>query len=273
MKKQLLFQILSVGIVVLTACLILWACQKEKYPNDIDARIAASPEMEAYIVAGYELQAARNEIQQELNKIDFSKLEFVREADGRLVMHLPTDQAFSFETKLKKLNVTKGVLQSRFPELSAFSLLRSEKIITSCIENSVTVSSTLLNLGFDISLPTKRPGGPEGFEDGMLFLENWVRNPNYVEAMMVVYRDGSSAIYVDPRNTSTQSHITLERTNGLYYYREGGSDSPILFLAHTHQSGPRPSAEDLIEMKKYPGLIGAVYYDGTLTAYDASGLL
>lgn len=128
-------------------------------------------------------------------------------------------------------------------------------------------------MGINVFQPSTKQMKPESFEDNMLFLNNWVSSPGYVEAMMVVYRDGSSAIYIDQRNTNRQSHITLERTNGLYYYRDGGSNSPILFLAHTHQSGPNPSSEDLIEMRKYPGLMGAVYYNGQLKGFNASGSL
>lgn len=246
-NKTLFPKILSVSLLAIVAGAIFWACQKEKFPEDIpDAQIVASLEMEEYIVAGYELRSALNEMQQELKKIDFSKLEFVRDAEGKLVMHLPV-QCRGFEVKLKAFNEKKYKLLQKFPQLSSFASNRRMKIIGTCIQNSVPVSTTLLNMGIDICISTKRPG-METFDDSMLFLSEWVgNNPHYVEAVIIVYRDGSSCIYIDPTNTyKSSTYPPLQHVNGtdLFYYRDGGSDSPILFIGHTHLSGGEPSAKD-----------------------------
>lgn len=117
-------------------------------------------------------------------------------------------------------------------------------------------------------------GLPEPFEDSMEFLGGWTAGSHYVEAHLVVYCDGTSAIVIDPNNTPTSSNITVtRRSDGRYYYPQGGSNSPILVLAHTHQSGPYPSEQDKANCLKTPGLMRAIYHDGTLRGYDENGIL
>lgn len=147
MKTRLLVKVMAASLLAVGAALILWACQKEKYPEDkIDTQIASSAEMENYIVAGYELQAALVEFQKELNKVDFSKLEFVSGTDGKLVMRVPIPHQ-NFIEKLKALNMNRSALQSRFPELAGFALERRNSIIGSCIACSMTVATKLLDTG------------------------------------------------------------------------------------------------------------------------------
>ena len=272
MKTRLPLKVAVASLLTVIVAVILWACQKEKYPDEnIDAEIARSAEMENYIVAGYELQAALNEWQNVLNAIDFSKLEFVPDADGKLVMHVPV-QSLVFDAKLRALNTSRSVLQSRYPELASFVSARRQDIIESCISNSVVVNTKLLDMGINIFQPMTRRIRPELFDDSMLFLNEWTtNNHHYVEAVIVVYRDGSSSIYIDPRNTYKESHYPGIRpgSDGLFYYPEGGSNSAILFVGHTHLSDGDPSATD--RATAVDGLREAVYYNGNFYAYDKNG--
>lgn len=130
MKTGLLAKVWAASLLAVGAALILWACQKEKYPDDtIDVQIAKSAEMENYIIAGYELQAALVEFQKEMNKVDFSKLEFVSGTDGKLVMRVPIPHQ-NFIEKLKALNLNRSALQCRFPE-SAGLPLKEEIVLSS----------------------------------------------------------------------------------------------------------------------------------------------
>lgn len=268
MKKKILISMFFAAVAAIAVIAV--SCQKEKHPDEeLSVAIASSSEMEEYIVSGYELQAAAKEFEKALNQVDWSKLSFVKDEDGREVMRLPV-QSLNFETKLRQFNGRKGALQKRYPQVVSMPLETCSHIIRSCVQRSETVSAKLLDMGINVFQPMTKIR-PEGFEDGMDFLDGWMGTPNYVEAMMVVYRDGSSAIYVDPSNTYNQSHISLEHRGGLYYYPQGGSSSPILFLAHTHQSGPNPSPEDYASAGQTPGLMEAIYYNGNLYGYDASG--
>lgn len=110
MKNHRLGIAAAAAIASIGSMLIVSACQKEQYPDDtIELQIAKSAEMENYIVAGYELQAALNEFQKELNKVDFSKLEFVPGKDGKLVMRVPIPHQ-NFIKKLKALNMNRSAL-------------------------------------------------------------------------------------------------------------------------------------------------------------------
>ena len=271
MNKLRLWIPVAAAIVSIGSVLVFTGCQKEKYSDDnIDAEIAQSSEMENYIVAGYELQAALNEWQNSLNAIDFSKLEFVPDADGKLVMHMPV-QSLVFDAKLRALNTSRSVLQSRYPELASFVSERRQDIIESCISNSVVVNTKLLDMGINIFQPMTRRIRPELFDDSMLFLNEWTtNNHHYVEAVIVVYRDGSSSIYIDPSNTYNQStYPGITQEGDLFYYRGGGSNSPILFVGHTHLSDGEPSAKD--RSTAVDGLREAVYYNGNFYAYDKNG--
>lgn len=96
MKTRLQVKVMAASLLAVGAAVVLWACQKEKYPDDaIDAQIAESVEMENYIVAGYELQTALVEFQKTMNSIDWSQMHYVKDEDGHEVMHLPVKALFS----------------------------------------------------------------------------------------------------------------------------------------------------------------------------------
>lgn len=127
-------------------------------------------------------------------------------------------------------------------------------------------------MGINLFQPTTKVR-PESFDDSMLFLSEWTTtNHHYVEAVIVVYRDGSSCIYIDPSNTyKSSTYPPLKHVNGtdLFYYPEGGSNSPILFIGHTHLSDREASPKD--RETAIDGLREAVYYNGNFYPYDKNG--
>lgn len=272
MKTRLQVKVMAASLLAVGATVVLWACQKEKYPDDaIDAQIAKSVEMENYIVAGYELQTALVEFQKELNKVDFSKLEFVPNAEGIMSLQLPI-QSLVFEAKLNTLNNQKRELHRKFPQLVSFTSERRESIIESCLTNSVVVNTKLLNMGINVMLPSTKGYYPEPWLEGMEFLGGWTAGSNYVEAHAIFFMDGNCVITVDPRNTRDSSHITVHRkTDGQWYHES--SDSPIYILGHTHQTGWIPSQQDMDNCRKTPGLRRGIYFNGELREYNENGIL
>ena len=183
---------------------ILWACQKEKYPDEnIDAEIARSAEMENYIVAGYELQAALNEFQKTMNAIDWSQMHYVKDENGNEVMHLPV-QSLIFEAKLNEFNDKKNILQRKYRRLTSYSQEKCEDMIQYCLENSVTVNTKLLDMGINIFQPiTKFMDDPEELNEAALLdsMGRYTASPTNVEAMFFGHDNGLFDIHIDSSNT------------------------------------------------------------------------
>lgn len=269
MKKSPL-KILFSGALAIATLILCWACQKEQYPDDnCDAQIAASKEMESYIINGFQMQSALDAMQKEFDKVDFTTLKFEKGEDGKMVMHLPINNT-TFEQQLLLFNQSKDALTHKYPQLASFSEDRQAQIIRACFKQSVSVNTALLELNINTFAASKAI--LEDYESSLLFLQQWVRSSNYVEAVIVVYRDGSSSIYIDPRNDATTSYYPpLQHVEGtdLFYYPAGGSNSPILFIGHTHQSGPDPSQVD--KQTAIDGLKETIYYNGNFYPYDKNG--
>lgn len=270
MKKTLFFKILSAGTVVLAAGAILWACQKEKYPDDgIDAQIAASPEMEAYIIAGYELQAARNEFQKAMNAIDWSQMQWVKDEDGHEVMQLPI-QSLIFEERLNQFNDKKNILQRKYRRIVSCSQEQCEQMIRLCLKNSVEVNTKLLNLGINIFQPTtKIMGGPEIFDELQVIdsLQRWINNPNYVEAATLMFADSTNIIIIDSRNGPSNCIYPnlFEANDGRTYYPPSGFSNPVIRIGHTHKFSANPSEKD--KMIHYQGVERSIFFNGTFHNY------
>lgn len=269
MKTRLLVKVMAASLLAVGAALILWACQKEKYPDDtIDVQIAKSAEMENYIVAGYELQVALVEFQKAMNAIDWSQMYYVKDEDGHEVMHLPV-QSLIFEAKLNQFNDKKDILQRKYRRLTSYSQEKCEDMIRYCLDNSVAVSTKLLDLGINISLPVTKQYMPEPFNNFELIdsLTNWTHNPNYVEAVTLTFADSTSLILIDPRNTSRHGIIPslFEANDGKTYYPPAGFSNPVIRVGHTHQNSAKPSSAD--STVNYQGVERAIFFNGTFHKY------
>lgn len=270
MKTRLLIKVMAASLLAVGAALILWACQKEKYPDEnLDAEITRSAVMENYIVAGYELQIAMKEFQKEISKVNFSKLEFTPNEEGIMRIQLPV-QSLIFEARLNAFNDRKRELYRHFPQLASFSPERRESILESCVSNSVTVSTKLLDMGINIMTPSTKGFYPEPWLDGMDWLNDWMGDSSYVEAHAIFFDDGSCVILVDPRNTAGSANITVNLKSDGQWYHES-SNRPIFILGHTHQSGWYPSQQDMDNCRKTPGLRRAIYHNGELREYNENG--
>lgn len=183
-------------------------------------------------------------------------------------MHLPPIQRLNFETALTDLNDTKSALQKKFPQLISYTQEITTAIVESCIENSVTVSTKLLNMGVNIYSVKTKGGLPEPGDGGLMdSLGGWMQKPNYVESWFVKYRDDSFELYVHPSNTPNAAYTpVLDKTNDTFYWPGGGNpNTPIDFVGHTHRIDTIPSDSDRIN--KIPGLRETIYFQGSFYNY------
>lgn len=264
-ENTLLLKVLPAGLSAVLAGIVLWACQKEKYPDDtIDAEIAASVEMEEYVVAGYELQAALTEFQQAMNATDWSQMHYVQDEDGREVMRLPV-QSLVFEAKLNRFNEKKELLQRKYRRLTSYSPEQCEALIQNCLDNSVQVATKLLDMGFNVYLPrTKAILEPFTEESLIDSLRRYVTNPNHVEALFVGYENHRYDIYVSDSNTRYSAWPPNIVQNGNRYFWRGGSqpNSPINLIGHTHFGNDSiPSSVDSSAIR-LPGVRYVIFTNG-----------
>lgn len=259
MKNKLLIRTLLSSICVLIGAFFLFGCEKEHNSDLLDTDIANSPKLEAYVIAKYDLQQSITELRNYLSKIDFTKLEWVEE-NGRMVMHLPGIPP-KIETKVAALNEANSALLREFPQIASLSVQTKGDYVQYCTQNSVAVNDKLLDLGINAyQAITKRPVDEWG--DVMDFLDNHMGSPNYVEAIIIGYADGGCSIYIDSRNTANGSYSPdWTMINGVAHYPEGGNNSPVVMVAHTHRNNAELSDYD--KQANYPpGVVGAIYYDG-----------
>lgn len=255
MKAHLLVKVWAASMLAFTFAVILWACQKEKYPDDtIDTQIAKSAEMENYIVAGYELQIALNEWQKAMDAIDWSNLSFVTDEEGREVAHLPVSNLV-LEAKLEQFNNCKSALQRKYPQVKVLSLEKSYDIVWTCVQRSEVVAMRLLDLGININQPQTRPYLLEGdiYDGSFGFLSTWAKDTNNVEAIRLGFANGHSLTYVNGGNTVDSCFLPHRVRDGNAYFPDYPS-SPIRSIIHTHNDNMihKPSDAD------YTGKIDSV---------------
>ena len=266
MKIRLLVKVWAASMLAFTFAVILWACQKEKYSDDtIGVQIACSQEMENYVVAGYEMQAALEELQKALNTIDFSKLEITRDADGKQVTHLPI-QSLAFEAKLRQFNDRKRALQRRYPQIISLDSETRSGIVATCVQKSETVGTKLLDLGINIYQPRTKRQDPEGLDEERLMdsLGRYTASPTNVEAMFFGHDNGLFDIHIDSSNTRYGATPPGIVTNGGKYYWRNGSypNSPINTIGHTHFGNDSiPSHTDSIATR-LPGVRYVIFQGG-----------
>lgn len=160
----------------------------------------------------------------------------------------------------------KDILQRRYRRLVSCSQEQCEKMIRQCLRNSTTVNTKLLNLGINISVPTKRPEGPEGFnkEYLLVLLEQYVTDPNHAEALFIGYDNQRYDIYISDKNTRWLAYPPNIVQNGTHYYWREGSQpqSPINLIGHTHFGNDTiPTSVDSMA-NRLPGVRYVIYING-----------
>lgn len=273
MKKLKLFSLLSAASMVMGLTIFLSSCQKDDFEDGINQEIAKSPEMEEYIIAASVFNESLNIFNEEIKKVDFSKLEIVTDQDGRKVIHLSEAiRSLYLEQKAGIMNEKKEALLKKYPQLVSENLDTKYKYINFCVKKSVKVNDNFLERGIIINLPLTKGGLSEtfsGYDSMMSYIAQWMYNPNYVEAYIVVYSGGSTEVYIDSSNTPSYSTISIYPTSNPNVYTRNGQN--ILYVAHTHQYSSTPGGTDLSMKAKYPGLNQAIYYNGSMTFFNLNG--
>ncbi|MDR2037532.1 MAG: hypothetical protein LBQ60_06375 [Bacteroidales bacterium] len=277
-QRVFLTSAMLLSAFVFSCSLFFAGCGKEE-DEPLNEDILNSPELEEYIVAGADFKRSVDIFTGGLNKIDFSTLEVTYDADGRKVIHLPAALVGSvdIEEKIGVFNEKKEILQNKFPQIADFSLKLRKNYIRQSIQSSLNVKNKLLDLGISLSRPLLKSGTVENWtgQEDMVFLysylSSWVSSPDYVELYIIAYEDGSFSTWIDDRNTTNKTHITVSENpnTGKYYFSEGGINSPISWVAHTHRDKPCASKEDKEEgITAQTGLPGYIYYQGGFYDYD-----
>ena len=252
-------------LLILIVAIFFVGCEREEN-EPLDEAILNSTELEEYIIAGAALQQSLAIFTDKLNKIDFSTLEVAYNVDGwDKVVYLPTTVgSCSIEEKIQEFNETKKTLCEKFPHFTSFSEVVSREYFQKSIQNSVNVSSKLLELGIITKTKKLKSGTTEiNYTNDcqvMAFLHSWVNNnSNYVEVIIIKYSDGTWLIYIDAANTSTESFIdkTQVKVNGVIVgYKH--NNKTVSDFGHTHikSATPTPKKDDPL-----PGVFNFIYYN------------
>ena len=270
MKKHLLVKtMLSRSFVIFcAACMVLsQSCQKQDYIEEedyLDPVLLNSTELAEFVIAGVEYQHTMNTLQATISKVNFSEMKFIEKSNGIKVMQLPF--ILNFKNKSQLLNNKKQSLLAKYPQFASLTKKEKYEYFQNCFKNSTYVNRKLLELGINISQPTTKGSWTESFNDSdgyMSYLADWMENPEYNEAIIIVFKDGSATIVHDDSFTPTQSVIpSLGYTDdySAYYY----DNKEIDFVAHTHQNSSTPSKDDFKNPNNdLQGLKQAIYYNGT----------
>ena len=267
-KKSLLSFTL---IMVVSLGIFMQGCNMEE--ELLDENLINSPELEEFIIAGADFDRSFTIFEEELSKIDFSKLEVSYDADGRKVMRFPAgSMSVRIEEKINSFNEKKEKLLKKHPQVISFTSEKTKKHISECTKSSLKVSSKFLELGYNASRPLLKGGTIENFSGYNAirdYLCWYILQPNFIELYIVVLTDGTYMIYLDDRNTYKTSHLPLDKitnhTTGTitYTFPTGGSNTPVAWVAHTHQYSSNPGDGDTA----HPGLNTFIWYDGELHQY------
>ena len=259
-------EFLYMGIVLASVISLLFvqSCDNEmKIDIPIEAEVINSIEVEEFIIADIEFQQAFNTFREELKSIDFSKLEKTNDSEGVTVLHIPT--SICIENKASELNEKKELLLAKYPQLNSFSSDVKQKCFEQSIANSPKISKKMLESGIGIHQARLKGGSVEFFTGGSYceYLATRVKSGDYVEVVLLVFKDGTVMTYVDEKATPYRSSMTLYNSSLTgEWYSSYYTKSPIEVFIHTHTSGGRPSQSDI--KNKKPGLNSAIYYSGDI---------
>jgi len=244
----------------------LSSCQKDNFEGGVDQEIAKSPEMEEYIIAASVFKESLNIFNEEIKKVDFSKLEIVTEPDGRKVIHLSEAiRSIHIERKAMIMNEKKEALLQKYPQLALENLETKYGYINYCVKKSVKVNNNFLERGIIINLPLTKSGETEftgGYDDMMSYLSYWVSTTN-VEAVIYVYSGGQTEVVSGISSNAAAISLRYDRPTQTATH----NGRPLLYIAHTHNDNSSPSTQDMNVRNNYPGFPFAIYNNGTMSFY------
>jgi hypothetical protein len=244
-------------------------CQQEDDFQDQKSLLEnVSLELEEYIMAGLDFQHTVNTFNDEIKKIDFSKLNIHLDSKGNKTVYIPT--SVSIEEKARVFNEKKRLVLEKCPEIASFSSKTMNNYFQESIQNSVNINNKMLELGISADKPRLKKGTVENFDnsdDYCAYLAEYVNSANYVETFLVVFEDGSAITYTDNRNTSSTCYDPGFSQSGDQWYVNGYPNKPVSYVAHTHVNSDTPSPADITFRDDHPGLNTAIYYSGDMSWY------
>jgi hypothetical protein len=231
--------------------------------------IANSSELEEYIIAAADFQQSLQTFVHEFGKVDLLSLKTKINSEGKEVIYFPASIGdIRIEEKIQIMNEKKEALFCKFPYITFMDLNKVKGYVNYSINNSIKVNDKLLEFGIKMHIPLLKPNGISEYFNNFLefadYLAAWVTNPNYVEAYIIAYEDGTKEIYVDDRNDATNSYLPFSYNNG----NPTRNGKAISYIAHTHLSGHTPGSLDLVGAKLYPLLKQGIYYNGSIEFYN-----
>ena len=262
-KLKLLF--LSCSIVLL---IIGFSCQK--YDSDsISEKVTESVELEEYILSGLDFQHSLNEFNKELKSIDMLSIKPTLDARGNVVMIIPTK--ISIENKSKVFNQKKKALLEKYPELKKLRSEKRQDVIKERTDNSLKITKVLMDFEYITDQPRVRSNPSEYFfsyfsdqAEAYTYLDQQIASSSYVEVALAMFEDGSYRSIISDINTSTNCWTNIGKNNDKFYLHDENnqrvSNSPIVWVAHTHRDLSPPSSEDIDN--KIEGLDMRIYYSG-----------
>jgi hypothetical protein len=265
------------GLIVMVMCVIslgifTQSCSRYDEPDTLDSNIVNSTEMEEYIIAASDFKRTLSDFEKEISKVDFSKLEVAFDTDGRKIMRVPAFvRDLKIDEKLRSFNQKKEALQGKYPQIVSFTKETNTKYVQQCIRSSLKVKNKLLKMGIDINQPKLKVSVIESFNNSneyCAYLASWVSSADYVEIVLVIFKDGSAKAYSDPRNTERMCKSPgFSKSNGEWHVNGDLEQRPIEYVTHTHTNSAVPSPADSTARKQYPDLTFTVYYDGVMNYY------
>jgi hypothetical protein len=263
--------VLLTGIIFLGFMMQSCSSDDELSGDRGDDNIINSVELEEYIIAASDFKQSLAIFEKEINKVDFSKLEVSYDKDGRKITRLPASVAsVGIEEKLQIFNEKKEALLEEYPQFASFTLDKSKTYFQQSIQNSLNVSSKLLELGINFYQPLLKGGTYETYNSQpslLSFLSSWVNSPDYVEVFIIAYTNGSLATWIDSENTTHSSGISIYTKYNKHFTDVGGNSSAIVWVAHTHRTSSSAGAADIAFKNKYPHMGHRIYYNGYFHSY------
>lgn len=257
----------SLCVGLCTIGILSQSCQKESSVEKeyLDPVVLNSPELAEYIIAGAEYKDAMRIFMQEMHKINFAKLEFVKNSEGKEVAYLPI--SVNIGDKILQLNKKKDLLYAQYPQFAFLTIDAKNEYFQECIRNSVPVNSRLLELGIDPNQPMTKSSSNEllistGRIDSIMeFLSNWTNN-SFNEVTVVVFSDGSAMYYSTSADSPTGCKTPeMQKVDGKYYYQ----GKQVKELIHSQPDTWDPSQDDIDA--KEDGLLYSTYYNGMFQRY------
>jgi hypothetical protein len=241
------------------------SCSRED--DFAENEITNSPELEEYIIAAIDLQEALKTFEREFAKVDFENLETVIE-NGQKVRYLPAAiRSLNIERKVMFMNEQKEALLNKYPQLLNLEPHDFANYVNNCIKQSTRVSEFFLDKKINIYQPLLKAVTRESSFDNMSqligHLYNWTLAPDYVEASVLFFNDGTFLVVVDDRNTPTHFALTITIIGDKYYF----NNKRISEIAHTHLSGFSPSSLDLEIKMDFPYCSWSIFYNGAFHSY------